>query len=105
MFKYIKIARYLYFVSIITFLMYLGEKTCANAAQFDLTYGLLQFFQYLNDTEINMSSSGWWPGPYRREFRKIIKSGWKSDVKKARGLDGEIEKVFGERERLRGLNS
>jgi len=33
---------------------------------------------------------------------KIIESGWKSDVKKARGLDGEIGKVFGERERLRG---
>jgi len=49
-----------------------------------------------------MSSSGWWPGPYPRELRNIIKSGWKSDVKKARGLDGEIEKVFGERERLRG---
>jgi len=29
-------------------------------------------------------------------------SGGKSDVKKARGLDGEIEKVFGEREGLRG---
>jgi len=26
----------------------------------------------------------------------------KSDVNKARGLDGEIEKVFGEREMLRG---
>ena len=31
-----------------------------------------------------------------------MESGWKSDVKKARGLDGEIEKVFGEREGLRG---
>ncbi|MCD4842119.1 MAG: hypothetical protein K8R08_09010 [Methanosarcinales archaeon] len=49
-----------------------------------------------------MSSNGWWPGPYRRELRKIIKSCWKSDVKKARGLDDEIEGVFGERERLRG---
>ena len=49
-----------------------------------------------------MSSNGWWPGPYRRELRKIMESGWKSDVNKARGLDGEIEKVFGERERLRG---
>ena len=68
----------------------------------DLTYGLLQFFQYLNDSEINMSSNGWWPGPYRRELRKIMESGWISDVKKARGLDGVIEKVFGERERLRG---
>ena len=68
----------------------------------DLTYGLPRFFQYLNDTEINMSSNGWWPGPYRRELRKIMESGWKSDLKKARGLDGEIEKVFGERERLRG---
>jgi len=29
-------------------------------------------------------------------------SGGKSDVKKARGLDGVIQKVFGERERLRG---
>jgi len=27
-------------------------------------------------------------------------SGGKSDIKKARGLDGEIEKVFGDRERL-----
>jgi hypothetical protein len=67
-----------------------------------LTYGLLRFFQYLNDTEINLSSNGWWPGPYPRELRKIIKSGWKSDVKKARGLDEETEKVFGERERLSG---
>jgi len=67
-----------------------------------LTYGLLQFFQYLNDTEINMSSNGWWPGPYWRELRKTMESGWKSNMKKARGLDGEIEKVFGERERLRG---
>jgi DNA-binding MarR family transcriptional regulator len=41
-------------------------------------------------------------GPYRRELRKIMESGGKSDVKKASGLDGEIEKVFGERERLRG---
>jgi DNA-binding MarR family transcriptional regulator len=40
-------------------------------------------------------------GPYRRELRKIIDSGGKSDVNKARELDGEIEKVFGERERLR----
>jgi len=31
-----------------------------------------------------------------------MESGWKSDAKKARELDGEIEKVFGERERLRG---
>ncbi|MBC2745810.1 MAG: hypothetical protein HF975_02180 [ANME-2 cluster archaeon] len=77
-------------------------KGCGNAAQFDLTYGLLQFFQYLNHTEINVSSNGWWPGPYRRELRKIMESGWKSDVKMARGLDGEIEKVFRERERLRG---
>jgi len=30
-----------------------------------------------------------------------MESGWKSNMKKARGLDGEIEKVFGERERLR----
>ena len=49
-----------------------------------------------------MSSNGWRPGPYRRESRKIMESGWKSDVKKARGLDGEIEKVFRKRERLRG---
>lgn len=41
-------------------------------------------------------------GPYRRELRKIIESGGKSDVKKARGLDEEIGRVFGERERLRG---
>ena len=41
-------------------------------------------------------------GPYRRELRKIMESGGKGDVKKAGGLDGEIEKVFGERERLRG---
>jgi len=41
-------------------------------------------------------------GPYRRELRKIIETGGKGDVKNARGLDGEIEKVFGERERLRG---
>ena len=41
-------------------------------------------------------------GPYRRELRKIIETGGKGDVKKAKGLDGEIEKVFGERERLRG---
>jgi DNA-binding MarR family transcriptional regulator len=40
-------------------------------------------------------------GPYRRELRKIMESGGKSDVKKAMGLDEEIEKVFGERERLR----
>lgn len=40
-------------------------------------------------------------GPYRRELRKIIDSGGKSDVNKARELDGEIEKVFGERKRLR----
>jgi len=31
-----------------------------------------------------------------------MESGWKSNVNKARGLDGEIEKVFGELERLRG---
>ena len=31
-----------------------------------------------------------------------MESCYKSDVKKARGLDGEIEKVLGERERLRG---
>ena len=49
-----------------------------------------------------MSSSGWWPGSYLRELRTIMDSGGKSDVKKARGLDGEIEKVFGERETLRG---
>ena len=41
-------------------------------------------------------------GPYRRELRKIIETGGKGDVKKARGLDGEIRKVFRERERLRG---
>jgi DNA-binding MarR family transcriptional regulator len=40
-------------------------------------------------------------GPYRRELRKIIETGRKGDVKKARGLDGEIEKVFEGRERLR----
>ena len=49
-----------------------------------------------------MSSSGWWPGPYRRELCKIMESGYKSDINKAGGLDGEIEKVFGERERLGG---
>ena len=53
-------------------------------------------------TLINMSSSGWWPGPYLRELRKIVETGWKSDMKNARGLDGEIGKVFGEREKLRG---
>jgi hypothetical protein len=31
-----------------------------------------------------------------------MESGWKSDVNKARRLDGVIEKVFGERGRLRG---
>jgi hypothetical protein len=31
-----------------------------------------------------------------------MESGWKNDVNKARGLDGEIGKVFGERKRLRG---
>ena len=41
-------------------------------------------------------------GPYRRELRKIMEAGGKGDAKTARGLDGEIEKVFGERERLRG---
>ncbi|MBW6517903.1 MAG: winged helix DNA-binding protein [ANME-2 cluster archaeon] len=41
-------------------------------------------------------------GPYRRELRKIMETGGKGDVKKAGALDGEIEKVFGERERLRG---
>jgi len=41
-------------------------------------------------------------GPYRRELRKIIETGGKGDVKKASGLDGEIEKVFAEREKLRG---
>jgi len=30
-----------------------------------------------------------------------MESAWKSDVKKARGLDGVIEKVFVGRERLR----
>ena len=40
-------------------------------------------------------------GPYRRELRKIMETGGKGDVKKARELDGEIEAVFGERERLR----
>ncbi|MCD4845306.1 MAG: hypothetical protein K8R25_12550 [Methanosarcinales archaeon] len=50
-------------------------KGCVNTAQFDLTYGLLRFFQYLNDTEINMSSNGWWPGPYLQELRKILESG------------------------------
>ena len=32
-----------------------------------------------------------------------MESGWKSDVKKARGLDGDIEKVFGSGE-VEGLN-
>jgi hypothetical protein len=59
-------------------------------------------YSNISMTLINMSSSGWWLGPSRRELRKIIESGWKSDVKKARGLDGEIESVFRERERLRG---
>ena len=40
-------------------------------------------------------------GPYRRELRKIMEIGGKGDVKKARELDGEIETIFGERERLR----
>jgi len=31
-----------------------------------------------------------------------MESGYKSDLKKASGLDGGIEKVFAERERLRG---
>jgi len=35
-------------------------------------------------------------------MHKIMESCYKSDVKKAKGLDGEIEKVFGERERLMG---
>ena len=30
-----------------------------------------------------------------------MESGCKSDVKKTRGLDGELEKMFGEQERLR----
>ena len=47
-------------------------------------------------------SSEMMAGSVPRQLRKIMESGWKSDVKKARGLDGEIEKVFGERERLRG---
>jgi len=37
-----------------------------------IIYGL---FQYLNDTEINMSSNGWWLGPSRRELRKITRVG------------------------------
>lgn len=41
-------------------------------------------------------------GPYRRELRKIMETGSKGDAKKAGMLDGEIEKVFRERERLRG---
>jgi len=49
-----------------------------------------------------MSSNGWWLAPSRRELHKIMDSGGKSDIKKARGLDGEIKKVFGERKRLRG---
>jgi len=35
-------------------------------------------------------------------MHKIMESCWKSYVIKARGLDGVIEKVFVERERLRG---
>lgn len=41
-------------------------------------------------------------GPYRRELRKIIKTGTKLEVKQAAILDEKIEDVFGERERLRG---
>jgi DNA-binding MarR family transcriptional regulator len=41
-------------------------------------------------------------GPYRRELRKIIKTGKKLEVKQAATLDKKIEDVFGERERLRG---
>ncbi|KAF5427326.1 MAG: hypothetical protein C5S46_07420 [Candidatus Methanomarinus sp.] len=41
-------------------------------------------------------------GPYRRELRKIIKTGKKVEVKQAATLDKKIEDVFGERERLRG---
>jgi DNA-binding MarR family transcriptional regulator len=41
-------------------------------------------------------------GPYRRELRKIIKTGKKLELKHAAKLDKKIEDVFGERERLRG---
>lgn len=40
-------------------------------------------------------------GPYRRELKKIIETGGKGDAKKAGALDGEIETVFWEREKLR----
>jgi DNA-binding MarR family transcriptional regulator len=40
-------------------------------------------------------------GPYRRELRKIMEIGGKGDVKKAGGLDGEIEMVFVERKNLK----
>jgi DNA-binding MarR family transcriptional regulator len=40
-------------------------------------------------------------GPYRRELHKIMKYGGKGDIKQAEALDGEIERLFEERERLR----
>lgn len=40
-------------------------------------------------------------GPYRRELRKVMELGGINDVNNARGVDKEIEKVLGERERLR----
>ncbi|MCD4844150.1 MAG: hypothetical protein K8R25_06670 [Methanosarcinales archaeon] len=41
-------------------------------------------------------------GPYRRELRKIIKTGKKVEMKQAAILDKKIDDVLGERERLRG---
>jgi len=41
-------------------------------------------------------------GPYRRELRKIIKTGKKVEAKQAAILDKKIEDVLGGRERLRG---
>jgi DNA-binding MarR family transcriptional regulator len=40
-------------------------------------------------------------GPYRRELRKIMKSGGKADIKQAEALDKEIKRLFEERGRLR----
>ena len=41
-------------------------------------------------------------GPYRRELRKIIKTGKKVEIKQAGTLDKKIEDIFGQREKLRG---
>jgi len=51
-----------------------------------------------------MSSNGWWLAPYWRELRKMMESGCKSDVKKARGLMGRLKRCRGAGE-IEGLNS